>query len=181
MLDFPSNPSVGDVYVGPQGQQWMWDGVKWAFVGSSGGGGGGPPFQGVTDGSNAAPGDIGEFISVVPVANITYPSGTQIQSSLSLTAGDWELGGFQNLNSIGAGWIAMTANIVATPGGTLWNGNVMLGNSPNFCLLYGTVRYSGSVPTNVTFNVTASITGGGPWGVQGLGGVTGLFWARRMR
>lgn len=55
-IQFPSNPAVGDVYLG-----WMWDGQKWVTVPPAGGGEGGLEFvytDGVTifgDGSQANP------------------------------------------------------------------------------------------------------------------------------
>lgn len=30
MLDFPSQPQVGDTFSGPSGQQWMWTGNVWS-------------------------------------------------------------------------------------------------------------------------------------------------------
>jgi hypothetical protein len=43
LVDFPSSPTIGQLKVGPQGEVWMWDGVKWTawFSGDGGGGGGG--------------------------------------------------------------------------------------------------------------------------------------------
>jgi hypothetical protein len=34
-LDFPNAPSIGQVFLGPGGIQWMWDGIKWAAVGGA--------------------------------------------------------------------------------------------------------------------------------------------------
>lgn len=92
---FPPNPSIGDTVTDPAtGTVWMWDGYKWTFAppGSGGGGGSsGPPFQGVTDGTNAAPGMIGECIESQPSAQF-LPSGTMVLiGSLDLPAGDWDV------------------------------------------------------------------------------------------
>jgi hypothetical protein len=32
-LDFPNAPSIGQIFPGPGGIQWMWDGIKWIVVG----------------------------------------------------------------------------------------------------------------------------------------------------
>lgn len=122
MLDFPSSPQVDDRFPDPPiagVPVWTWDGETWR----RGGGAGGPAFEpdttgsgdvfvlqqaptinqpriiGVTDNSNAAPGEVGEYIeSGVPV-------GTQITSfsllaTLTLSRGDWDVWG--RVNVIGA-------------------------------------------------------------------------------
>lgn len=38
-LDFPATPTVGEIYTGPSGQIWIWDGQKWVFGGTPAGGG----------------------------------------------------------------------------------------------------------------------------------------------
>jgi hypothetical protein len=39
-LDFPSTPTIGDIFTAPNGVTYEWDGVKWIVQGSGGGGGG---------------------------------------------------------------------------------------------------------------------------------------------
>lgn len=116
MLDFPSTPQVDDTLTGPSGQVWKWDGVKWVAVAGGGGGqpsqgdvrfdsgdlqyfdgsawqqvavGGGWPVMGITDGSNAAPGEVGEVVaayqSVTGAAGVYNVTGV----SLTLPPGDW--------------------------------------------------------------------------------------------
>lgn len=37
MVAFPANPDVGDKVVGPSGEVWEFDGVKWVSAGEGGG------------------------------------------------------------------------------------------------------------------------------------------------
>lgn len=96
MLDFPSSGLVAGTttYTGPSGQEWLWDGVKWTAVGGGGGGGASGPQMGVTDGSNAAPGEIGEYLSTWVFSGLP--------ASMAVTAGDWDI----------------TATLLRAPGGT---------------------------------------------------------------
>ena len=147
MIDFPANPTVGQVFQG-----WEWDGVKWISAPSSGGsggasitvsdtpppnpsqgalwwesvngqmyvfyndgsssqwtpttnqmGGGYQPLQGVTDGSSAAAGQIGEVISNVNTTGSSIPASTpQNVVAIVLTAGDWDVQGELWFTSAGA-------------------------------------------------------------------------------
>jgi len=38
-IDFPNNPTVGQVFTAPNGTQYTWDGAVWKASGPSGGGG----------------------------------------------------------------------------------------------------------------------------------------------
>lgn len=125
-INWPVTPSVGTRVTGPRGEVWEWDGHKWVSVGGApagpqqgntryvGGnlqywdgsawqtiqiGGGGGPQLGVTDGSEAAPGHIGEIITKSDVS----PSftGWEFDQSLNwpnswwvLPAGDWDISGY---------------------------------------------------------------------------------------
>ena len=107
MIDFPATPIVGQIFTSG-GQSWTWDGMKWVAYGVAQGiylpltGGkltgalnpaGG--IIGVIDGSDAAPGMVGEVISSVvlgPGVTLVSASGTNI-TSISLTAGDWDVQG----------------------------------------------------------------------------------------
>lgn len=104
-INWPTTPNVGDTIEGPRGEVWKWDGVKWVSVvsGGGGGGGGGWPALGVTDGSDAAPGYIGEYaetyfftVTVGPIQNMpTYIA------TLALPAGDWEVSANSYFDIIG--------------------------------------------------------------------------------
>ena len=131
MIDFPASPTVGQTFTSG-GVVWLWDGVKWTSTGAATGlylpitGGtltgdlilnrdpavalGAATKQyidnkitGVTDGSDAAPGQIGEFIS----SNVIAPGVTlattvnKIITSINLTPGDWDVSA--------EGWVAVGA------------------------------------------------------------------------
>lgn len=77
-------------------QVYGWDGTTQTWVPVTGGGGTG---MGVTDGSVAAPGQIGELVAVLGTQHIPVPlsSGTITYVNLvttSLTAGDWDISGW---------------------------------------------------------------------------------------
>ena len=72
-FDFPSEPSVGDVF-----ENWIWDGAKWIC-----------PTGGVTDGSNAAPGQVGEYLVDSGSLSVAFGAWARV-GALALTAGDWD-------------------------------------------------------------------------------------------
>ena len=109
MLNFPDNPTVNQVFTAGS-QTWIYDGAKWVAYGVAQGiylpltGGkltgalnpaGG--IIGVVDGSDAAPGFVGEVISnSVPTANAVTLAAAGAYAdicTLSLTAGDWDVYG----------------------------------------------------------------------------------------
>jgi hypothetical protein len=62
------------------------------------------PLAGVTDGSNAAAGNVGEYIEsvVLSAAAVTLTTGTpRAVTSVTLTAGDWDIWGNIGFNSTG--------------------------------------------------------------------------------
>lgn len=109
---------------------YLWDGLQWVVVvntpeggGGGGGGGGGPPYEGpiigVTDGSNAAPGMVGEYLeSVFPAsapAMIEW-GRPAVATTLNLTPGDWDVWGTVVVMRLNAGDVAASfAWIQTTP------------------------------------------------------------------
>jgi hypothetical protein len=94
-FDFPSTPSVGDLFQdSSSGAVYRWNGYAWV---------GGvaqlpgvyQPLLGVTDGSNAPAGQIGEVISVAVASPGVTLSNSVVANvgSIALTAGDWDVGG----------------------------------------------------------------------------------------
>lgn len=113
-LDFPNAPSPGDVF-----DNWEWDGTKW-IPAPGGGGGATPPFgptdmtattgvnetfvlqdqptvnqptiMGVTDGSNAVPGAVGEYVETLSSVTVTANgSAPALSLNFSVDGGDWDL------------------------------------------------------------------------------------------
>jgi hypothetical protein len=114
MLDFPASPTTGEVF-SSGGLQWVWDGVKWNGVSNlpmpiaDGGTGqttaaaalsalGGFPEVGVTDGSNAAAGQVGEFLSNTASGVPLTSSAALTVVSLTLSPGDWDVWGLVELD-----------------------------------------------------------------------------------
>jgi hypothetical protein len=99
----PSAPHAGDMWfdsVGAQTYVWFTDAdtSQWVILNNFSGGAY-LPKQGVTDGSSAPAGQIGEFISN-NAANVSLPSGTAATLvGLTLSAGDWEVWGSSQIAS----------------------------------------------------------------------------------
>lgn len=191
-LDFPNAPSPGEVF-----DSWEWDGTKW-IPGPSGG----PfmPLVGVTDGSNAAPGDVGEFVFGLLLNEVQLVNNTaQTLLSISLTAGDWDVEGMATFNVRASGppdgnavnstvviqaWVQdpsgqasgvggfATDNITGGPGNT---------NGYTWAVLTGPRRFSITATTVISLGVTSNIIAG----ATGLAGVwlqgSSYVRARRVR
>lgn len=102
-LVFPASPTVGQVF-----ENWQWDGVKWIpapsvsgpFLPLAGGALSGPltlaaplPLPGVTDGSNAAPGQVGELLSQSVSAGAILSGSWTTITTLTVPAGSWLIWG----------------------------------------------------------------------------------------
>ena len=109
--DFPNTPALDDSVTTPAGVTFVWDGVKWTGGASSGGGGGmaepvgagtwgrlesaawnkAQPLMGVVDGSNAGPGEVGEFLKVDPPVRTGFPLNDTAYAcaTLSIPPGEW--------------------------------------------------------------------------------------------
>lgn len=226
-VNFPPNPSIGDTVTDPAtGTVWTWDGYKWTFTPGSGGGGGtvdpadlisaeagnyielgndgllyAPtpgPIVGVTDGSNAAPGMVGEYISSVTNAGavaLTSISAPNTQGScfnittITLTPGDWDVGGFVMINGAGGGGSSFTyvsGGIWTVPTQLPTQGNATDGIRTNlvipstnvnisapFAIPVATFRMNVTVPTIMYLNAQATFTG--------TATAQGRIWARRAR
>lgn len=140
------------------------------------------PTRGVTDGSNAAPGEVGEYMT----NNATMPvlgNGTTVVAitSLNLTPGDWELGG--EIGFSGGDCTAFytdfaPASNAPTPsrGATVWTlgGGATLVDGTTIPT-YSGVRVLSATAQQVFLRAEASSVGGVV--VQ----VWGEIWARRVR
>jgi hypothetical protein len=170
------------------------------------GGSSGPitgPIIGITDGSNAAPGDVGEFISSTTILNNNTPisgygAGAVVPSAtITLTPGDWQIDG-----NIGAAlpYVASDPTQAIVPNG-YWGAMIAVGGTMRnesvqwfpFCYTTSSIynrMSAGSVRANVTVNTDVSIcihaanlpTGGTP--IPTTAAVTAALVyiaARRMR
>lgn len=142
------------------------------------------PHQGITDGSNAAAGQVGEYMGaqLLSTAGVTLTSGQATQiAEITLTPGDWEVFGSLGLtltNNNGtdaSGWIS-TAGVAAPSvdqmGG---NGYMPVGNNQGQFILPVT-----PLRVNVTANTTA-ILGTSTTFSGGTHVAWGKIMARRLR
>ena len=149
------------------------------------GGGGGPPFMGVTDGSDAGPGEIGEVISFNTTISVTVSGGSVVIGSITLTAGDWDVCGEVFFSVTGGGNdIQRAYGAITTSAGGFPQSNIASsqasggagfpGAGEQLVLALRPARILLSAP--VTYNLLAS---GGVSGGSLLG--WGNMIARRMR
>lgn len=135
--------------------------------------------KGVTDGSDAAAGDIGEYISasVGPVA-LTTNTAADV-GSISLTAGDWDVWGSVLFTSSGnnlvdvQAWLSNTSATPAEPGRSvilLFVGQMGSGTR----LTAGPVRFNVATTTPVYLGTFVTFP-------AGTAGASGFIGARRAR
>lgn len=181
----PSSPSVGALWYDSKGGQlyvWYNDGNSSQWVPTTNQMGGGyMPLQGVTNGTDAPPGQIGEVISSVVTTTVPLTNNVAANiTSLSLTAGDWDVSGEVWITGVtaatvmGAAINTTSATLPTAPtfsgsraqiAGTLSAANIMALRSCRASLAATTVYYL------IAFcNYTAGAASG-----------TGCIWARRVR
>lgn len=141
-----------------------------------------PSITGVTNGSSAAAGEVGEYISsqVLFASAINIPNATATDiTHISLTAGDWDVGGnilmFSTLlASTFIGWVSTSS--ATFPDASLQSGIVMPatanGNTGPGAL--NTIRVNVSTTTNVYLTGYCGFSSGTVTGC-------GYIWARRVR
>jgi len=149
---------------------------------------GGPylPLTGVTNGGNAAAGQVGEVLTALNTAGIVCGSGaTTTIASLALTAGDWDVdgevwaaaGGGTN-SSVDAALNLGTAAIPATPSLTASRATASQSSSPGLVnTLMALSRFRASITTPTTVYLVCVPTGIGGIATNGYGKII----ARRMR
>lgn len=139
--------------------------------------------DGVTDGSNAAAGQVGEYIEATFAGPVGLAGGGTAADvgSIGLTAGDWDVSGSVvfassagNLISVVA-WVGTASAALADPGASAINTNV------------GTTRFSSGtrlLAGPVRFNVAAAVTvylGASATFPSGTASAAGHLGARRVR
>lgn len=134
---------------------------------------------GVTNGSDAAPGAIGEFMmtigaSGVPLGSAGVPTNV---ATLDLTPGDWDLAGNVAFNTTGAtGAVAAGVNATSATFGDIFthiSGSLGSGVSQRL----GT---GGSQRINITLVTTVYLVASATLS-SGAATATGRIWARRVR
>jgi hypothetical protein len=139
---------------------------------------------GTTTNNNANAGSIGEYVSSLVAASATtgLPADTPTNvTSISLTAGDWDVSGTFGVNPAAStvftyttGWISSTS---ATSPGLPGNGSKTLfyGNTAGTPLYpTNTIRFSLSGTTTIYLTLQAGVT-------VSTAGVFGFIGARRVR
>lgn len=208
----PASPNPGDLWFDPvEGQLYIYfnDGTssQWVVTINQGGGGGGAggPQMGVTDGSNAAPGEVGEFMSNSGTSSLYFgaiTNGSNVErtiGTLTLSAGDWDVRA-QLLISSGEGSGNNASAIIAyIASASVPSPNWWTNNGPQFLFIkensitatsvtttsssyaIAPVRFSLSVTTTLNLYLafqTLNLTGSGGGGELNN---YGTLSARRMR
>ena len=151
----------------------------------------GSQVPGVTDGSNAAAGYVGEFVNISMPSGIPLTSETVNRSvmSMALTPGDWDVSG--NVEFAGDGQATLLYNVWGAMGTAAQLAGTMdtwpeqstfswfLPNFQNVTTVtqeatIGPMRVSTAVPVTIFLACGANFDSGGA-------GVWGAMWARRMR
>jgi hypothetical protein len=176
----PANPYAGQLWLrSTTGALYMWfvdpTSSQWIQIPGMAAPGG---ISGVTDGSNAAAGMVGEFISLVgtstTVSNNTATNVTGTQ--LILQPGDWDVWGTAQLtmtsaSGVNAG-ISTVSNTLPGPNYSAMNASSAIFGS---CIMpVPRLRVSSASPTTVW--LVCQINGG-----TGTLNVNGSIYARRMR
>jgi hypothetical protein len=169
-VSFPTNPTVGQTYTFG-GVTWQWNGTTWvnaasgtAFVPVAGGVvvTGTLPYQGVTDGSSAAAGQVGEFLTATATSAITFATWFSLTGgNVNLTPGDWDVWGSASfspaggvLSSVNCG---LGSNANATPnGGPIFAFNANPANISTTQIPCPMVRFNVTTLTSVWLTVWAS-------------------------
>lgn len=212
MFNMPNSPSTGNTVAGPGGVQWQWDGTKWiamapalnsialtgnptaptppagdsstsiattAFVQ-------GVSRTGITNGSNAAPGQIGELLSAGQATALSMTTNATLNVvTLSLTPGDWKVYGVATLTNSAAATV-MGAGVSSTSATLPTAANLAAGigalnqlrvsftaGGPNI-FPTGNARVNNSATANVYLVAQATFA-------SGTCTATGYLAARRMR
>ena len=184
----PLAPTAGALWWDSNGAQlyiWYTDGSSSQWVPSVNQlGGNFQPLTGVTDGSDAAAGQIGEVISNVITTVVVLTTGvTSVVGQINLTPGDWDVCGEVWVNVVGASLTFAVASInqagqgmaaapILTGARTQVVPAISAGNTQILSLR--TCRVSLAAATTYSLFAQSVFSGGGC-------NTTGVIWARRVR
>ena len=152
-----------------------------------------PVVMGVTDGSNAAPGQVGEYITASSGIQMLTSGAMSVVPGITLTPGDWDVSAFPLFN-----WgytttfpmiFGLTFRLARSDTGVLpINTGIQITWAPMpsgpggialqiFQVATTTIRVSSAVAVTITAQATAF------WDTSAgnSGQVNALFWARRVR
>jgi hypothetical protein len=168
-VDLVYNPATGQLAVREA------DGSVDSLGGSSG------PVQGVTDGSDAAPGVVGEYQSDVG-SMVSLPNGDGLTvASIEITPGDWDVFGGAYFEATAADIIQFAASvggaddiINTNPGEAAIVTDTLEDFSGTYAFPVPSKRFNITVNTTVYFVVRAIFAGGTVAG-------NGQLYARRVR
>ena len=137
--------------------------------------------MGITDGSNAAAGQVGEYLSSVVSTAVTLTAGGYtVVGTLSLTAGDWDVWGEADFNLTTSSTQQIAAMIATTTGqpnlgdaASRYQNVVNSAGGANFFVPMSLARINVSATTTLYLNmfIQNGMSGGG----------TGKLCARRRR
>ena len=137
---------------------------------------------GITDGSLATAGQVGEFVTATQSTNVAMTTAVAINvTSISLTAGDWDVDGTAFILSsaaVGSNFnagISTTSATLPTPGAPArfqWSSTTLTGSS--LCMPTGRLRVNVSTTTTVYLVAMAAFA-------SGTCAAQGTIQARRMR
>jgi hypothetical protein len=185
----PPSPHAGDMWfdsVGAQTYVWFTDAnsSQWVILNNFSGGAY-LPKAGVTDGSNAPAGQIGEVISALVTAAVSLPNATQVNvATLALTPGDWDVQGECWIvvgsaaasiiqASISATSAVLASAVAMNTARTVNIGNFATGSTD--VLPLGPCRINLSAAA--TYYLVGYVSSSGGTGIT----ATGKIWARRAR
>ncbi len=134
--------------------------------------------KGAVDGSNAAAGDVGEYLTdTFGVAALSTNTAADV-GTLALTAGDWDVGGYvlftssANNLAVAQAWVGTTSATAPEPRSTIILFVGAMGGGTR--LVAPTIRVSSASPVTVYLGAEATFP-------AGTAGGQGIIWARRAR
>jgi hypothetical protein len=140
------------------------------------------PLAGVTNGSNAAAGQVGEFVTAARTTNLALTTGVAANlTTISLTAGDWDVNGNVNLlfsvtGSVAVGSLSLTSG--ADQGAADGSGYGQINVTPA-SLTYVSLA-TGSMRVSIAATTTVYLTASGFF-ASGTCNAQGVIRARRVR